>query len=148
MVFSRGYILGRIFMPINVERHSELPALIFTYSGAITLQDMMESYHQSLGLLTPDDHLIYRIVHVDNLESNFAEILKIVQTSASASTAPTPSTGTDRQMPQIVVGHDKWTKLYLQMMNQRQFGGISIPCFVTIDQALNYVRDQLQSEAP
>jgi hypothetical protein len=125
-------------MAISVGRHPDLPVLLFTYSGAINLQDMINAYKESLYLLKPDDPLMYRVVHVESLESNFADILKMAQSSAS--TAPNE----ERPMALIVVGHDKWTKLYLQLMSQRQFGGTAIPCFQTVEQALEYVREQTE----
>jgi hypothetical protein len=130
-----------MIMPIKIERLTYLPVLLFTYSGAITLQEMVDAYYQSLALLTPDDHVMYRVVHVESLESNFAEILKMAQSNSS--TTPPPSADTNRQLPLVVVGHDKWTKLYLQLMSQQQFGGVSIPCFVTIDQALEYIQAEM-----
>jgi hypothetical protein len=47
----------------------------------------------------------------------------------------------------ILVGHDRWTKLYVDIMSQKQFGGRTIPCFGVLDQALAYVKSQ-QTEQP
>ena len=132
-------------MPITVERHSSLPVLLFTYSGAIALEDMINAYYQSLQLLTPDDQVVYRVIHVKSLDSNFADILKMVQSSAS--NQPPSAAEAEHEMPMVVVGYDKWTKLYLQMMSQPQFGAVTIPCFSTVDLALNFVSGQINKEA-
>jgi hypothetical protein len=53
-----------------------------------------------------------------------------------------PGSVADRRFSVLMVGHDQWTKLFLQFMAQKQFGGMILPCFVTLNQALEYVQTE------
>jgi hypothetical protein len=125
-------------MPATVERLSDLPVIHVKYYDSISVEDVQNVFANSQAQLRPDDEFMYRIIQFDNVDSNFAEILHIARYTAKNA----PNVTSDARYEVILVGHDKWTKLYIEMMNQKQFGSRAIPCFVQLDQALDYVRNQ------
>jgi hypothetical protein len=123
-------------VPATIERLKDLPVIHVKYYDSITIEDVQSVFANTQTQLRPDDTFIYRVIEFNNVESNFAEILHIAQFTATNA----PNLTSNAQYEVILVGHDKWTKLYIQMMNQKQFGARAIPCFVMLDQALEYVR--------
>lgn len=129
-------------MPASVERRSDLPVIHVRYFDSISLEDVGSVFANSQAQLRSDDGFMYRIIQFDNVESNFAEILHIARYTATNA----PNVTSNAQYEVILVGHDRWTKLYIEMMHQKQFGGRAIPCFLTLDQALDYVRNKLAEQ--
>lgn len=123
-------------MPATVERFSDLPVILVRYYDSISVEDVQAIFKNSLAQIRPEDGYMYRIIQFDNVDSNFGEILQIARFTATNA----PNVAANAQYELILVGHDKWTKLYIQMMNQKQFGGRAIPCFITLEQAVDYVR--------
>lgn len=129
-------------MPATVERLSDLPVIHVKYYNSISVEDVQNVFKNSQTQIRPEDGFMYRIIQFDNVDSNFGEILQIARFTATNA----PNVTSNAQYEVILVGHDKWTKLYIQMMNQKQFGSRAIPCFLTLEQALDYVRSR-QTEA-
>jgi hypothetical protein len=129
-------------MPATVERLKDLPVIHVKYYDSISVEDVQSVFANSQAQLRPDDSFMYRIIQFENVESNFAEILHIARYTATNA----PNVTSDARYEVILVGHDRWTKLYIEMMNQKQFGSRAIPCFVQLDQALDYVRNQLTEQ--
>jgi hypothetical protein len=129
-------------MPAIVERLKDLPVILVKYYDSINIEDVQGVFANSQTQLLPDDVFIYRVIQFDNVDSNFAEILNIARFTATNA----PNITSNARYEVILVGHDRWTKLYIEMMHQKQFGGRAIPCFVQLDQALDYVRSQLAEQ--
>ena len=129
-------------MPATVERLNNLPVIHVKYYDSINVEDVQGVFANSQTQLQPDDGFMYRIIQFENVESNFAEILQIARYTATNA----PNITSNAQYEVILVGHDRWTKLYIEMMHQKQFGARAIPCFLTLDQALDYVRNQLTEQ--
>jgi hypothetical protein len=129
-------------MPATVERLSDLPVIHVKYYDSISIEDVQNVFTNSQTQIRPDDGFMYRIIEFANVESNFGEILQIARFTATNA----PNITSNAQYEVILVGHDRWTKLYIEMMHQKQFGARAIPCFVTLDQALDYVRNQLAEQ--
>jgi hypothetical protein len=123
-------------MPVTVERLPEQPIIVVVYTGRVTVGDVQSVFARSSNMLKPDDELMYRITCIEEIDVDFAEILHFAQSS----TLETPGSSTDPRFRVVIVGHDKWTKLFVQFMSKKQFGGISIPCFHTREQAMEYVQ--------
>ncbi len=121
-------------MPATVERLSDLPVIHVKYQGSFSVDDVQGVFGNTEAQLRPDDGFMYRIIEFENVESNFAEIIQVARFTA------TNAPRTDAGYEVILVGHDRWTKLYIQMAQLKQFGGRAIPCFLTLEQALDYVR--------
>jgi hypothetical protein len=126
-------------MPVTVKRLPEQPIIVVVYTGRVTVGDVLSAFTRSAHLIGADEDLIYRIVCIEDTDVDFAEILHFAQTSGSE----TPGSSTDPRFHVVMVGHDKWTKLFVQLMGKKQFGGIVIPCFITFDQALEYVQTKM-----
>ena len=126
-------------MPVTIKRLPDQPIIIASYSGHITVGDVLSVFTRSAEIVKPSDNTIYRISHIENTEAEFADILHFAQTSAS----DVPGSSTDSRFHPVIVGHDKWIKLFVQFMSKKQFGGVVVPCFLTLSQALEYVQSDI-----
>lgn len=122
-------------MSVTVEALTDLPVILVTYFDTITMDDLQTALTQSAALTAQGHPTAYRILHNNDAESNFADILQLARESLARFPASEQSS-----YQLILVGHDRWTKLYVDIMSQKQFGGRAIPCFGTLDQALAYVK--------
>jgi hypothetical protein len=123
-------------MPVHVERLPKQPIIITTYTGHVTIGDVQSAFAKSASLVEPGETHLYRIVHMDNIDVGFADVLHFAQVASSDQ----PGAAHDHRFSVVMVGYDQWTKLYVQFMGQKQFAGVHLPCFVTLDQALAYVQ--------
>jgi hypothetical protein len=124
-------------MSVTVEALADLPVILITYFDTITLNDLETALTLSTELTAQGHPTAYRILHNADAETNFADVLQLARQSLVKFPASEQS---NYQL--ILVGHDRWTKLYVDIMSQKQFGGRAIPCFGVLDQALAYVRSQ------
>jgi hypothetical protein len=127
-------------MAVHVERLPHQPIIITTYTGHVTVGDVQSAFAQSAALVEPGETHLYRIVHIHDVDVGFADVLHFAQAASSDQ----PGAAHDHRFSVVIVGHDQWTKLYVQFMGQKQFGGVTLPCFVTLDQALAYVQTDLK----
>lgn len=126
-------------MPVIVKRLPRQPIVITTYTGVVTVEDVRSAFSQSSAFLEHYETSLYRIIHIEDVDIGFADVLHFAQTAASG----IPGAISDQCFKPIVVGHDRWTKLYVQLLGQKQFGGVTLPCFVTLEQALEYIEAEL-----
>ena len=126
-------------MPVTVKRLPDQPIIIASYSGHITVGDVLSVFIRSAEMVKLSDDTIYRISHIEQTEAEFADILHFAQASGS----DVPGSSTDPRFRAIIVGHDKWIKLFVQFMSKKQFGGVTVPCFGTLNQAFEYVQTSM-----
>ena len=126
-------------MPVSVERLPDLPVIIATFSGHIIADDVREVFTRSLTMIKPEDEFLYRISSLEAADSSFVDAFQSVQAGAASQ----PGTTKDSRFRVILVGRSRWTQMFVQFMAQKQFGGVVIPCFPTMDKALEYVQAEI-----
>lgn len=126
-------------MPVTVERLPDLPVIVATFSGHIIADDVREVFTRSLKLITPEDTFLYRISSLEQADSSFVDAFQSVQAGA----VEQPGTTKDSRFRVILVGRNRWVQMFVQFMAQKQFGGMTIPCFPTLDKALEYVQTEM-----
>ena len=123
-------------MPAQVERFTSEPIVIARLSGHITVEDMENVYADTLELFADDSApKIYRITDVRQADSNFGEIMKILMAARNA-----PGSSTDPRIKVIFVGSNSWNKMAREALSRNQFGGVNIPIFAEMKDALDYAR--------
>jgi hypothetical protein len=125
-------------MPVTVKRLEGQPVIIAMFSGYVTADDVRSVFTISLTLVTPEDTLIYRISSLEQADSSFVDAFKSVQAGAAAQ----PGTTQDSRFRVILVGQNRWVQMFVQFMAQKQFGSVAIPCFPTLELALEYVQNE------
>lgn len=129
-------------MGFNIEWLPNEPILIATAAGLITADDFKDMYEQVAAMIEGHEEKIYRIADYTAAESSFLDIIKAVKlasTHAAGSSA-------DPRIQTIYVGTSKWISLARTALQQPQFGGIMVPTFVDLDDALDYARREIAKQ--
>lgn len=130
-------------MPVDVSALPDKPIVLATLRGQITLSDATHIFQRTHELRQTMPEHIYRITDVREATSTFSEIIQIIRSGASDS----PSATNDPTITIVFVGKSQWSKLFIDAMQQHQFGQVSIPLFNTIEEAMQFVEEDMQSRS-
>lgn len=126
-------------MPITVERLPNEPILIARCIGQVDASDLERMYADSAALIRNDDLRVWRITDLREWQTDFNEVVKM----ASHATSGVAGSTSDRRISVVMVGHDKWAKLFHDLIHQGQTG-LYLPFFKTMDAAMTYVRMEIR----
>jgi hypothetical protein len=125
------------------------PVIVATLTGFVTIDTIKEMYAGSNELARDIVGRLYRITDVTNISSSFMEVLKVVREASQGR----PGTSTDPNVTVVLVGTNEMAKLVADMLKQPQFGGLAIPIFKCMEDAVDFVhidlaRRQKEAEKP
>lgn len=126
----------------TVERLPDEPIIIIRFKGKVNLQvvgetfDIVNQFAQEVG------GVVYRISDYTETTSTFGEIL---QGMAAAAKQRAEGSVFDSKVRLMFVGTNQWIRLMRDMMQQPQFGNLQIPTFVSIEDALSFIRREIAS---
>ncbi len=126
-------------MGFHIEWVPNEPIIIVTATGLISADDFKNMFDEVAKNIDGMDNKIYRIADYTAADSSFMDIIKTVKiasTHAAGSTA-------DPRIQTIYVGTSQWISLARTALQQPQFGGIMIPTFHTLNDALIYARREI-----
>ncbi len=126
-------------MSIEITLLADLPVICVVFHEALTLEGVQYVFQKSTELTQGMPAPIYRISDIRKAQTSFAEMLKILQ-AARGGRAGSP---TDPRIRQLFVGSNQWINMARNVMEQPQFGGVQIPIFASMDDAIAYVRADL-----
>jgi hypothetical protein len=130
-------------MAFNIEWLPDEPILIATASGLITADDFSGMYEQVAAMIEGRKDKIYRIADYTAADSSFMDILKAVKLASTHAAG----SSSDPRIQTVYVGTSQWISLARTALQQPQFGGIMIPTFIDLDDALDYARREIAKAA-
>ncbi|MBI1281699.1 MAG: hypothetical protein GC179_26470 [Anaerolineaceae bacterium] len=130
-------------MAFQIEWLPNEPILIATASGLISVDDFKGMYEQVASMIEGRHEKIYRIADYTNADSSFMDILKAVKLASNNA----PGSSSDPRIQTVYVGTSQWISLARTALQQPQFGGIMIPTFVDLDDALVFARREIAKAA-
>ena len=130
-------------MAFNIEWLPDEPILIATATGLITSDDFGGMYEQVAAMIEGREDKIYRIADYKAADSSFMDILKAVKLASTHAAG----SSSDPRIQTVYVGTSQWISLARTALQQPQFGGIMIPTFVDLDDALDYARREIAQAA-
>ncbi|MEM6280741.1 MAG: hypothetical protein AAF787_00995 [Chloroflexota bacterium] len=129
-------------MPARVEKLMGEPIAIVTYYGHITPADATGVFAQIATLLDDYGAPLYRIICVDCGQEAYASFDEVMMLTILSSRGRRGST-TDPEVMTVLVGEHVLIDLYVDAMRQDAFGGVDIPLFGVLEDALVFVREQI-----
>jgi hypothetical protein len=123
-------------MTATLKRLAGEPILIVTYDGFVDIDTVVYSYTESAKLIADSEERVYRISDFSKASSNFAEVIRIVNSSASG-----PGSINDPRIVPMYVGTDSMVRLAADFFKQK---GKIIALFKNMDDAIDSAR--LQAE--
>lgn len=130
-------------MPITYERLPDEPILIVATIGDLTVAGMQEIFARSAEIQREIGGVLYRITDNTRLDvsaQDFINIIHLVQQAGKG----TPGSSADPNIRAVLVADNRWSLLFREALSQPQFGGVFLPIFETLEQALAYVRVQIR----
>lgn len=127
-------------MSVTVELLPGEPILVATLVGDLNVDDMRGMFIKS-ALLTQDvPGPIFRITDTRLGHANFIDTLNTVRAASDG----TPGSSTDPKFRPLFLGTNELVRMGVDMLKQPQFGGIKIPFFREMDDALTYIRHEMK----
>lgn len=130
-------------MPSTVERLNGEPIIVVTVEGRFDPPTVKDTFRRIAQLLEGMEPPVYRITDVSRMEAHFSDMLAFVR-EARRGTAGSP---TDPRIVSIFVGNHDMIQLAVDMFRQRQFGGLAMPIFKSMDDALDYARTAIANQS-
>lgn len=127
-------------MPITVERLPNEPIIIATMTGKITADCIRDMYRFSAPIVDEIGGPVFRITDARVAESTFSDVVFILAEVAQEM----PGSAKDPRVTPVLVGSNEWAKLVASSVGQQQYGKLNVPLYEEMDEALAYVRAQIQ----
>jgi hypothetical protein len=131
-------------MPVTVELLPGEPILYATLVGDVTVDDMRAMFIQSAQMTQDMPGPIYRITDTRQGRADFMGMLQTVRAASDG----TPGSSTDPKFKPVFLGTNEMVRMGVDMLKKPQFGGIQIPIFREIDDALIYIRHEIMKGQP
>jgi hypothetical protein len=130
-------------MKFTVERLPNEKIVVFTFGKDYQPgKDSPEMVATIAGKLGADETGVYVVYDARDLKMSFGDLVIAMANQAQKAAG----TMADTRMHPVTVGTSEMLKLGNAAFAQEQYGGIKIPMFDSIEAALQYARDQLQSK--
>ena len=129
-------------MAFQIEWMANEPIILATASGLITSSDFQLMYEQVAAMIDGQEGKFFRIADYTAAESSFIDIMKAVKLASTNA----PGSSADPRIQTIYVGTSQWIGLARTALQQPQFGGLAIPTFIEVEDALTYVRREISKE--
>lgn len=123
-------------MSVTVTRIPNEPILVATIEGDVDLSTIQDLFAQSRELMKDMQGHVYRITDTRKAGVTFSELRDIVREAATR----TEGSSTDPNVTPVFVGNQQMLRMTSGLMRQQQFGGIQIPIFGSIEEALEHIR--------
>lgn len=127
-------------MPVTVQQLPDEPILMTTLFGQATYEDYLTMYAEIQKFREGNTGIMYRIT--DTTQVNEVAFAQVIETLKIASKG-TVGSATDPNMRVVYVANRPTVLFGLNAMRQQQFGGIEIPVFKTLEDALAFVRHEI-----
>lgn len=129
-------------MAVSVTRLPGEPIVVATLCGPLNVDALRTMFTQTAELTHDLDGPIYRIADFLHADASFKSMARVV----TETTRQRPyGTRDPRIRPVLVCGYNR-LRFLPDLFRQKAFGGIDMPVFDTVDEALVHVRTQLEAE--
>lgn len=122
-------------MAIVVSRIPNEPIIVATLEGDLTVEQFKEMFIRSVEITKEIGGHVFRITDARNVTATFGELFGII----AAASKGVPGSTTDPNVTPILVGSNQMVKLAAQAFRQKQFGGVEIPLFQKMEDAMTYI---------
>ncbi len=126
-------------MPVRVTRLPGEPIIVAEVRDRMDVESIRSIFSETVALASDVDGYVYRIVDFLNAQASIRDMANALVESSKRAPG---STIDPRVKPVMVAGHNRIRFLF-DAMRRKEFGGIEVPVFDTMDEALTYVRQQL-----
>lgn len=127
-------------MPVTVTPYGNDPILMVEFTGttnAATLQEMYALSDEQLQFI--DAPVAWRLIDITTADITFADVIHAFKTLDPDQ----PGSMHDQRFHTFFSSPHPMARLISDMLAQKQFGGVSVPVFPGLGEALLYVQDEV-----
>lgn len=125
-------------MPYTLTKLPDEPIIIVTLEDPFTVEDAKNTA-QETPQYRSEDYVSFMISDASNITLPFSEMMMIMAEVAGEGAGKI----NDPQMRVVSVGNDEMVKFAAEAYKQDQYGAADVQMFEAVDDALQYVREQL-----
>lgn len=126
-------------MPVTITRLPNEPIVIVELRERMDLNSVRTMFKQTAEIARDMNQPVYRIANFLNVNVSIREMAAAL----AEGTKGGPGSPRDRQVPFVMVAGRNRIRFFFEMLRRKEYGGIEVPVFDTMDEALAYVRAQL-----
>ncbi|MBI1281698.1 MAG: hypothetical protein GC179_26465 [Anaerolineaceae bacterium] len=130
-------------MGFTLEMLPDEPIIIATGKGLLTIQDFANMFDESAKLLEGMEQTVYRVSDFREATSSFMDLIRMSQLASKGGAGTT----TDPRIKAVLVGTNQWVSLARTIFEQPQYSAMRLPTLENLEDALNYARSQIASQA-
>jgi hypothetical protein len=128
-------------MAYTLEKLPDEPIIILTVRDPLgTPAEHRKSHEEIVALINTIEGDVYRITDMRELNITFAQMVDRIAQEGKARAAGAMS---DERIKGIVVGSHDMVRFGTQAVSQQQYGGLKVPLFETLNEALTYARTEI-----
>ena len=138
-------------MQFSMKKLENEPIILIDIHGHFDEEDGHDHAHDHFNeafmhmiMSTPERDIV--IMDMSDYHPNFSELVQLLAHMRDDIREMGGPKIVDREMQYIVVGTDELVRLGVNAMSQRQYGGMRILLFSTLDIALTYAREELERQ--
>jgi hypothetical protein len=129
-------------MPIIVNRLPGESIIVNTYSGKVTAKDMETVIPEFSALADGLKPPIFRISDGSQSQISFSDLVMMLP---KVTLENNPLSMRDKRFIDLVVAPEKGlVRMGVDSLKQRQYGGMAVHIFGTLEEAIAYAREKLQ----
>jgi hypothetical protein len=118
------------------------PIVIVTYQADITAQDVQAASIRSSEIAQASPEALYWIVDLSQVQANFQDAIQAVTYVSRGS----PGVTSGNAARTFLVGSHQLVRFFQDAMSQPQYGGLQLPLFRSLDDALAALRVKIQAD--
>lgn len=123
-------------MTVQTKRIEGEPIIVSTFTEDITIDDIYMMYDETLRYQKEIGGVIFRISHMTEINTSFPTLMQILKVAAENR----PGSGGDPNVKLVFAGTSALARMIKDALSNPQFGGVNIPLFAKVDDALDYIR--------
>jgi hypothetical protein len=128
-------------MPYTVQRLPSEPIIVVSWSNPTdSAKDSLKMSAEVDALIAPDENHIYCVQDFRNLKVDFSSMV----TGMATQREKRPGAAGDPRLRTIMVGSGLLWELASKGAKQLQYGGLDIPLFSSVDDAVAYARTKVK----
>lgn len=127
---------------LSVERLPDEPIIIATLDGMVDAETSRQVFEETARLAAGITEHVYRITDCTRIDADLPNTMGMLLEVTKGK----PASTSDPNVTVVLVGGHQLTKFYAQAMAQPQFGGISVPVFPSVAEALVHIRFQIRRQ--
>lgn len=129
-------------MGYTVEYLDNESIMIVRIEGDFTIEMLQNMFAETAAYIDKNGH-IYRVTDCTALELPLQDFMKVLRLAQEAGKSSRGSAA-DPNVTAVLVGNNQWVSLYRDALRTQQGGGATIPILSTIEDALMYLRLQIE----